>query len=79
MSALSESDRNVAQLGLFAVADTQKALALGLNPVMAALLGMLTGISINSRSIAQVGRIDRQVKTATGRLALFQIKAFVPA
>jgi uncharacterized membrane protein YeiH len=31
-------------LGLFAVAGTQKALAAGLPPVMAALLGMLTGI-----------------------------------
>lgn len=31
-------------LAFFAVAGTQKALAYGLNPVMAALLGMLTGI-----------------------------------
>jgi hypothetical protein len=31
-------------LGLFAVTGTQKALAFGLNPIMAALLGMLTGI-----------------------------------
>lgn len=31
-------------LGLFAVAGTQKALAFGLHPVMAALLGTLTGI-----------------------------------
>lgn len=31
-------------LGLFAVAGTQKALAFGLHPIMAALLGMLTGI-----------------------------------
>jgi uncharacterized membrane protein YeiH len=31
-------------LALFAVAGTQKALAAGLNPVMAALLGMVTGI-----------------------------------
>src|SRR6201990_2812835 len=35
---------DAAGLGLFAVAGTQKALAFGLNPVMAALLGMLTGI-----------------------------------
>jgi uncharacterized membrane protein YeiH len=35
---------DAAGLGLFAVAGTQKALALGLNPVMAAVLGMLTGI-----------------------------------
>lgn len=31
-------------LALFAVAGTEKALAFGLNPIMAALLGMLTGI-----------------------------------
>jgi len=35
---------DAAGLGLFAVAGTQKALAFGLNPIMAALLGMLTGI-----------------------------------
>jgi len=33
-------------LGLFAVAGTQKALHFGLHPVMAALLGMLTGIGV---------------------------------
>ena len=33
-----------AGLALFAVSGTQKALAYGLEPVMAALLGMLTGI-----------------------------------
>jgi uncharacterized membrane protein YeiH len=33
-----------AGLALFAVSGTQKALSYGLNPVMAALLGMLTGI-----------------------------------
>jgi uncharacterized membrane protein YeiH len=35
---------DAAGLGLFAVAGTQKALAFGLNHLMAALLGMLTGI-----------------------------------
>jgi uncharacterized membrane protein YeiH len=35
---------DAAGLGLFAVAGTQKALGYGLNPVMAPLLGMLTGI-----------------------------------
>lgn len=35
---------DAAGLALFAVAGTQKALAVGLNPAMAALLGMLTGI-----------------------------------
>ncbi len=35
---------DAAGLGLFAVAGTQKALAFGLHPIMAAALGMLTGI-----------------------------------
>ena len=35
---------DAAGLALFAVAGTQKAVAFGLNPIMAALLGMLTGI-----------------------------------
>jgi uncharacterized membrane protein YeiH len=35
---------DAAGLALFAVSGTQKALAFGLNPVMAALFGMLTGI-----------------------------------
>ena len=35
---------DAAGLALFAVSGTQKALAFGLNPIMAALLGMLTGI-----------------------------------
>lgn len=35
---------DAAGLALFAVAGTQKALVFGLNPLMAALLGMLTGI-----------------------------------
>jgi uncharacterized membrane protein YeiH len=35
---------DAAGLALFAVAGTEKALTFGLNPVMAALLGMLTGI-----------------------------------
>src|SRR6201987_5859459 len=35
---------DAAGLGLFAVAGTQKALAFGLNPIMAALAGTLTGI-----------------------------------
>ena len=35
---------DAAGLALFAVAGAQKALAFGLNPVTAALLGMLTGI-----------------------------------
>lgn len=47
--AIKRFDRSIlvfdaAGLGLFAVSGTEKALAFGLNPVMAALLGMLTGI-----------------------------------
>ena len=49
-SPLAEKLRNpvrlldAAGLAFFAVAGTQKALTFGLNPIMAALLGMLTGI-----------------------------------
>jgi uncharacterized membrane protein YeiH len=49
-SPLAEKLRNpvrlldAAGLAFFAVAGTQKALTFGLNPVMAALLGMLTGV-----------------------------------
>ena len=35
---------DAAGLGLFAVSGTEKALAFGLNPIVAAILGMLTGI-----------------------------------
>ena len=35
---------DAAGLALFCVADAQKALVFGLDPVMAALLGMLTGV-----------------------------------
>ena len=42
---------DAAGLALFAVSGTQKALAFGLNPVMAALLGMLTGIGGMVRDI----------------------------
>ena len=47
---------DAAGLALFAVAGTQKALAFGLSPLMAALLGMLTGIG---------GGIVRDVLLAT--------------
>ncbi len=40
---------DAAGLALFAVTGTQKALAVGLNPVMAALMGMLTGIGVRGR------------------------------
>lgn len=55
-SAVDRLSRSVlifdaAGLALFAVSGTQKALAFGLHPVMAALLGMLTGIGGVSRVI----------------------------
>jgi glycine transporter len=40
----NSSSCSTLRVALFAVSGTQKALALGLNPVMAALLGMVTGI-----------------------------------
>ena len=43
MAKISQQD-SAAGLGLFAVSGTQKALGHGLGPVMAPLLGMLTGI-----------------------------------
>jgi uncharacterized membrane protein YeiH len=55
---------DAAGLGLFAVSGTQKALAFGLNPFVAALLGMLTGIGggmlrdVLVRSIPTVLRED---------------------
>jgi len=55
---------DAAGLSLFAVTGAQKAIAFGLNPVMAALLGMLTGIGggmmrdILVRDIPQVLRSD---------------------
>jgi uncharacterized membrane protein YeiH len=55
---------DAAGLGLFAVSGTEKALAFGLNPVVAALLGMLTGIGggmlrdLLVREIPTVLRVD---------------------
>jgi uncharacterized membrane protein YeiH len=48
---------DAAGLGLFSVSGTQKALALGLNPVIAALLGMLTGIGGGMLRDVLVGEI----------------------
>jgi uncharacterized membrane protein YeiH len=53
---------DAAGLALFAVAGTQKALSFGLNPVMAALLGMLTGIGggmMRNMLLAQVPTVLR--------------------
>jgi uncharacterized membrane protein YeiH len=48
---------DAAGLGLFSVSGTQKALALGLNPFIAALLGMLTGIGGGMLRDVLVGEI----------------------
>ena len=52
---------DAAGLGLFAVAGTQKALAFGLNPVMAALLGMLTGIGGGMTRDVLAGRNSHRI------------------
>jgi uncharacterized membrane protein YeiH len=62
---------DAAGLALFAVTGTQKALTYRLNPVMAALLGMLTGIGggmMRDVLVMQVRQIDHQAAVAN-RLA----------
>jgi uncharacterized membrane protein YeiH len=61
-----------AGLALFAVAGTQKALAFGLNPAMAALLGMLTGIGggmVRDVLIAEIPTVLRADLYAVAALA----------
>jgi uncharacterized membrane protein YeiH len=61
-----------AGLAVFAVAGTQKALGYGLNPVMAALLGMLTGIGggmLRDVLTAQVPTVLRSELYAVAALA----------
>jgi uncharacterized membrane protein YeiH len=61
-----------AGLAVFAVAGTQKALGYGLNPVMAALLGMLTGIGggmLREVLLAQVPTVLRSELYAVAALA----------
>ena len=61
-----------AGLAVFAVAGTQKALGYGLNPVMSALLGMLTGIGggmLRDALIAQVPTVLRSELYAVAALA----------
>ncbi|MGH8070018.1 MAG: trimeric intracellular cation channel family protein [Candidatus Entotheonellia bacterium] len=61
-----------AGLALFAVTGTQKALGYGLNPAMAALLGMLTGIGggmLRDLLIAQVPTVLRAELYAVAALA----------
>jgi uncharacterized membrane protein YeiH len=63
---------DAAGLALFAVAGAHKALAFGLNPVMAALLGMLTGIGggiVRDLLVAQVPLVLRSELYAVAALA----------
>jgi uncharacterized membrane protein YeiH len=63
---------DAAGLGLFAVSGTQKALGLGLNPVMAAVLGMLTGIGggiVRDVLVAEIPNVLRADLYATAALA----------
>src|SRR5215468_9045066 len=63
---------DAAGLALFAVAGTQKALAFGLHPVMAALLGMLTGIGggmVRDVLIAEIPTVLRADLYAIAALA----------
>jgi uncharacterized membrane protein YeiH len=75
---------DAAGLGLFAVAGTQKALAFGLNPVMAALLGMLTGIGggmtrdVLLAEIPTVLRADLYAVAALAGAAVVVIGAALP-
>jgi uncharacterized membrane protein YeiH len=63
---------DAAGLALFAVAGAHKALAFGLNPVMAALLGMLTGIGggiVRDLLLAQIPLVLRSELYAVAALA----------
>ena len=63
---------DAAGLGLFAVAGAQKALGYGLNPVMAALLGMLTGIGggmLRDVLVAEIPNVLRADLYAVAALA----------
>ena len=63
---------DAAGLALFAVAGTQKALGYGLNPVMAALLGVLTGIGgsmLRDVLLAQIPTVLRAELYAVAALA----------
>src|SRR3954454_11949695 len=63
---------DAAGLALFAVSGTQKALAFDLNPVMAALLGMLTGIGggmVRDLLVAEIPTVLRADLYAVAALA----------
>ena len=63
---------DAAGLGLFAVSGAQKALTYGLDPVMAALLGMLTGVGggmVRDLLVAQIPTVLRAELYAVAALA----------
>ena len=63
---------DAAGLGLFAVTGTQKALGYGLNPVMASVLGMLTGVGggiIRDVLVAEIPNVLRGDLYAVAALA----------
>jgi uncharacterized membrane protein YeiH len=63
---------DAAGLGLFAVTGTQKALGYGLNPVVASLLGMLTGIGggmMRDVLVAEIPQVLRSDLYAVAALA----------
>ena len=67
-----EEQYEAAGLGLFAVTGTQKALGYGLNPVMASLLGMLTGIGggmMRDVLVAEIPNVLRSDLYAVAALA----------
>jgi uncharacterized membrane protein YeiH len=68
---------DAAGLGLFAVSGTQKALAFGLNPVMAALLGMLTGIGGGMMRDILVAEIPNVLRSDIYALAALAAAAVV--
>ena len=63
---------DAAGLGLFAVTGTQKALGYGLNPVMASLIGMLTGVGggmMRDVLVAEIPQVLRSDLYAVAALA----------
>jgi uncharacterized membrane protein YeiH len=68
---------DAAGLALFAVSGTQKALAFGLNPVMAALLGMLTGIGGGMMRDILVAEIPNVLRSDIYALAALAAAAVV--
>lgn len=70
---------DAAGLALFAVSGTQKALGFGLHPVVAALLGMLTGIGGGMLRDTLVGEIPTVLRSELYALAALAGAAVVVA